>query len=466
VVSLVEGVTLYTAFLPPISTDMPPGRTPLTPPPRDVVEPTTPEKDSDWEEFLRQKAADSPRRLRRIRGSVSGSHTSIPGALSGSEVIAADAASRERRNSVHLHHPKPLKSSPKSAYLKDGEVVERRQRSTVISFDQISPISPLETSTSSSIDDSDTEQGGALLPDSNISQPSVQIVEPERERVVDRSGRRVTPWATPRALSYNTDFGTQEDENDVFVDAPETLEASPITPPGIENEFWSARPKEPVRSFSASRHDAATQTTAVDTASPVNSPHQEANDKRIVLIQEAEPSTSQKQLLPAVNLIPATPSSLSTLEQQEKQLGHGPLTPTRMPNTNSSKSDSIPEDSQVDISEASLAEGPAGDNRRPSIAALPNVVRESKLHPWWRPKRLSLQPDDEFIDMDGRESESGFLEDMVRADTVPHRRKQAKNGRTARRIKGTKFVVEFVGLSGLKDVMRRGSRRGKGTTPR
>jgi hypothetical protein len=97
----------------------------------------------------------------------------------------------------------------------------------VISFDQISPISPLDTSTSSSIDDSDTEQGGAPLPDSNISQPSVQIVEPERERVVDRSGRRVTP----RALSYNTDFGTQEDENDVFVDAPETLEASPITPP-------------------------------------------------------------------------------------------------------------------------------------------------------------------------------------------------------------------------------------------
>jgi len=418
---------------------------------------------------MRQKAADSPRRLRRIRGSVSGSHTSIPGALSGSEVIAADAASRDRRNSVHLHHPKPLKSSPKSAYLRDGEVVERRQRSTVISFDQISPISPLETSTSDSIDDSDTEQGGALLPDSNVSQASVQIVEPKRERVVDRSGRRVTPWATPRALSYNTDFGTQEDENDVFVDAPETLEATPITPPSIENELWRARTKEPVRSFSASRHDAATQTTAVDTASPVNSLHQEAKDKRVVLIQEVEPSASQKQLLPALNLIPATPSILSTPEQQEKQLGHSSPTLTRKPTAYPSKSDSIPGDSQVDISEASPAEGPAGDNskpRRPSITTLPNEMRESKLHPWWRPKRLSLQPDDEFVDMDGEERESGFLKEMVRADTVPHRRKQAKNGRTARRIKGTKLVVEFVGLSGLKDVMRRGSRRGKRATLR
>lgn len=86
--------------------------------------------------------------------------------------------------------------------------------------------------------------------------------------------------------------------------------------------------------------------------------------------------------------------------------------------------------------------------QRPSLLSQPKRVRESKLHPWWRP-RPEHGTEDEGL---GRTLSTGSELSVAcaGAGSVMGRGKK----RVTRRIKGTRFQIEFIGLGTLRDKVR------------
>lgn len=82
--------------------------------------------------------------------------------------------------------------------------------------------------------------------------------------------------------------------------------------------------------------------------------------------------------------------------------------------------------------------------QRPSLKR----VRESKLHPWWRP-RPEYGTEDEGL---SRTLSAGSDLSVACAGTGSVMGRGKK--RVTRKIKGTKFQIEFIGLGTLRDKVR------------
>jgi len=557
-----EGVTLYTAM---IASE--PGIPPLR---RVVPEPKTPERDdSDIEDLSPGRSDYSPKRLRRIRGSVSGaSSTSIPVVASDDETVIVNVSHlKPRRNSAHLHHPKQLKSSPKSAYFEDAAGVETGRRSSgvmefesagvpipqsPISFDEGVPVGRAKVvgfepinirrpdsppaSTVVSSDDEDSEHGGALLDgassysnnnataNSNAKSADVK----GKARVLAKSGKKVTPWAT-RASSFTSErpeslISTEGSESpkpvvqaianlpvevvdgssepavrvvaslpvDVEVGNKPAVQAIASLPVETEedsgDEIFEDAIEEPLKETPIAV-ETSSGSSLVDSMQEIrdrtaqnSKPHDPpASDKikptdengtegkRVILIYEPPNSAAASPtdvsnpapntLLPALKLIPATPLALSSTAEKEKQLGHPTTLSRRATSGATSSSNSIPEDAVAEVE-------PNGDftskPKRPSVSDVPSKVRESKLHPWWMPKRVSLARDDggdlEHVLSAPSERSTRYFDDLKSRRASTGDKEEKKNGRVTKRIKGTKFVVEFVGWRRIGEVLT-GKRR-------
>ncbi|KAI5813652.1 hypothetical protein BZA77DRAFT_114676 [Pyronema omphalodes] len=204
--------------------------------------------------------------------------------------------------------------------------------------------------------------------------------------------------------------------------------------------------------------------------------------------------TSTVPPLPALNLIPATPLALSTKEEAGKQLGfarpssrrstgsgsggftavdeeyittggdnpHPPssssIPPTAIPPTTTKTATTT---AKVEVD----GDGDTNKPKRPKLSEIPQRVRESKLHPWWMPKaKAKLQEEEEDNNNNNNTSSSG-TDDVTAAVTTPEelgRRATVTGGvgtednrkKKGKRInvKGTRFVIEFVGWKRFRDV--------------
>jgi hypothetical protein len=397
------------------------------------------------------------------------------------------------------------------------------------------PISPPGSGSESSEDeDTDNESGGALL----------EPPDEGKQRVLARSGKKVTPWATrassfvserpdspdleelrmePEAVAVESESASDEEEEPGEPEQPASVEklvplihrdTDGIRPP-VEDEIMPLNPDAqeddalaPLRArnidspptmkpVTGRRSSAQTTSTIASgdeifedcpeipfeeppsSPSPVILTAKELSvaaakarvrerlapppaapaaatddqkvaapdDKKVILIFQPpdDPTPSQQQppkpRLPALNIIPATPQALSSTAEKEKQLGHSqPLFSRRATGIPGSE-DAIPEDDEAT---------PLPPATRPSLAEVPEIVRQSKLHPWWRPKR-PVEDGGELEHTLSAPSESGVSEEEQeqelkrrRASTAPNGKKNP-NGRVVKRIKGTKFVIEFVG---------------------
>lgn len=87
--------------------------------------------------------------------------------------------------------------------------------------------------------------------------------------------------------------------------------------------------------------------------------------------------------------------------------------------------------------------------QRPSLLSQPKRVRDSKLHPWWRP-RPERGAEDEGLSrtLSGAGSELSVA--CAGTGSVMGRGKK----RVTRKIKGTRFQIEFIGLGTLRDKVR------------
>ncbi|KAF8242753.1 hypothetical protein K440DRAFT_615922 [Wilcoxina mikolae CBS 423.85] len=557
---------------------------------RSVPEPKTPERDdSDIEDLSPSRSDYSPKRgLRRIRGSISGaSNTSIPVASDEECVIVNVSSFKSRRNSSHLHHPKQLKNSPKSAYFEDAGVETGRRSCGVMEFESAGvpiPQSPLSfdegvpvgrtrvvgfepvdarrpdsppASTVVSSDDEDSEHGGALLDaassysnntNANTNTNAKNTDTKGKARVLAKSGKKVTPWAT-RASSFTSErpeslIPTEESESpepvvraaaslpvkveensgepevqvaaslpaDVQADSELVVQA--VTSLPVTAEVDSELAVRAVKSFPVEAEEDSGDEVfedaieehleetpiAVDTSSgsslvdsmqeirartarnskshdPPTSDkikptdEKSAEEKRVILIYEPPNSaatsptdvsnTSPNPILPALKLIPATPLALSSSAEKEKQLGH-PTALSRKATTSSRSSPSIPEDAVAEVEpDCDFTSNP----KRPTLADVPKKIRESKLHPWWMPKRVTLARDDggdlEHVLSAPSERSTRFFDDLKSRRASTGDKEEKKNGRVTKRIKGTKFVVEFVGWRRIGEVFT-GKRRKEG----
>jgi hypothetical protein len=262
----------------------------------------------------------------------------------------------------------------------------------------------------------DTQENDAVAP----LRPSSPLTKP-------LTGRRSSAQTTSTIASGD----------EIFEDCPEIpFEEPPSSPSPViltAKELSVAAAKARVRERFAP--------PPARTSAPIS-----ADDKKVILIfQPPDPTHSQQQqppkpLLPALNVIPATPQAMSATQEKEKQLGHTPqpLLSRRATGIPGSE-DAIPEDEEAVVMTTA---------QRPSLAEVPEKVRQSKLHPWWRPKR-AVEDGGELSHTLSAPSESGVSEEEQelrrrRASTAANGKKNS-NGRVVKRIKGTRFVIEFVG---------------------
>lgn len=203
----------------------------------------------------------------------------------------------------------------------------------------------------------------------------------------------------------------------------------------------------------------------------------------IPTISEPTP-TPGGPILPALNLIPATPLALSSKEEVGKQLGFGRPVSRRSTGSGGSGggggfsvvdeeavADGTPPVAQTKVEVDGETEKP----RRPRLSEIPQRVRESKLHPWWMPKR---DPRDSGRVTDasspsgapvsralGSQEANGTREELQRRATtggIGLAAEKKERGKKVKRInvKGTRFVIEFVGWKRLAEIFRR-KKKGK-----
>lgn len=450
--------------------------------------PEADDSDSEELEFTRRRG------LRRHRGSILGSNWSIgasgvgvgigvgvgarvgAGAEVGGLDVPPEAVRRMGRNS-HLHHPKMLKSSPKSAYLKDesAAVMEKDMEKRLgivfgpvsVAPDEDPEVDHSESSVNHDCDDEsndvngdgdgdgdgdqnedDNEPGGAVLNANNTKEG--------KARVVDKSCRRATPEAIPLALSYTTEAligppsrpssrppprspspiasvaasiitSSTSSTKDIFLDAVEEPSGVPLSPPGVPKpsvEFPTPPP--------APRRGSSPQPQTIPT-----------------------PTRTTHPVLPALNIIPATPQALPPSAEGEKQLGHDNPAPSILTRESISHDPGIPED-VPDINSHN------GHDRhdeysekyptRPTLNDVPSNVRDSKLHPWWLPRkqrRNSLDPS--LLSSELKHAETNPF-DPIKKNKL---KRSMTGGGWTMNIKGTRFVVEFVGWRGISELLKR-----------
>jgi hypothetical protein len=197
----------------------------------------------------------------------------------------------------------------------------------------------------------------------------------------------------------------------------------------------------------------------------------EPRDPSIPTISEPTPGGP---LLPALNLIPATPLALSSKEEVGKQLGFGRPVSRRSTGSGGGGFAAVDEES---VGDGGTQVPPAGQTqaakvevdgetekpRRPRLSEIPQRVRESKLHPWWMPKRA----DAPTVSPAPVSQEGVSREELKRRATTGGIGVKEKNdgrkekGKVKRiNVKGTRFVIEFVGWKRLGEIFRR-KKKGK-----
>ncbi|CAZ80801.1 unnamed protein product [Tuber melanosporum] len=332
-----------------------------------------------------------------------------------------------------------------------------------------------------------------------------------KARINGTGGRKVTPWPTPRIISCRSsmenaqretadpsesvrepaeevaekaaseeaaetesadtdenDFtDEEEDDDEVFYDAEEGGLASP--------------PMSPIsRSYSHSRH-AELENLPRTPRSPKSPKSPRENNVDLVLTQSASeasapglgpgspnspkhPEAPKKLPLPlpgplAVNVIPATPVPLmSPAAELDKQLGNPPPSllhrkPTGGVQTLKNSHDpTSPTKPSIPVPKRSTSFSMSGTRktaRRPSISNQPKRVRESKLHPWWRPRHGgSNDAEDPGLSRTiSAPHISAYTQELHRTESTT----SIGRKRVTKPIKGTKFQIEFIGVGTIKE---------------
>ncbi|RPA89749.1 hypothetical protein L873DRAFT_1720598 [Choiromyces venosus 120613-1] len=336
-----------------------------------------------------------------------------------------------------------------------------------------------------------------------------------KARINGIGGRKVTPWPTPRMVSYRSSMENVEGE---ATDSPEsvgepaedvaekaTSEKSAETENAYADEndytdeeedevFYDAEegglaspPMSPIsRTYSHSRH-AELENLPGSPRSP-RSPRSskspkspQENTMNLVLVQSASeasasgstpgspnspehPETPKKLPLPlsgppALNVIPATPLPLmSPAAELKKQLGNPPLSllhrkPTgEVPTLKNSQDPTTPTKPSISVPKRSTSFTMSGTRktaRRPSLSSQPKRVRESKLHPWWRPRHDGPNgaEDTGLSRTISAPHISAYTQELHRTESTTSIGKK----RVTKPIKGTKFQIEFIGVGTIKE---------------
>ncbi|KAG0633655.1 hypothetical protein HOY80DRAFT_597642 [Tuber brumale] len=366
---------------------------------------------------------------------------------------------------------------------------------------EVAAITPEETDSKESTKEEDNESG------SEIGQYPLLGATIAEARINGAGGGKVTPWPTQRIISCRSSMENAEGET---IDPPESVgepaeevaekaaseEAAETESAGTdENDFTdeeeddevfydaeegglASPPMSPIsRSYSHSRH-AELENLPRSPRSPKSPKSPQENNVDLVLIQSASeasafgsgpdspnspehPETPKKLPLPlpgppALNVIPATPlPPRSPAAELKKQLGVPPPSllhrkPTGGVQTLKNSQDPTSPTKPVPKRSTSFSmSGTRKTTRRPSISSQPKRVRESKLHPWWRPRHGG--PND---------AEDAGLSRTISAPHISaytqelHRTESASSigrKRVTKPIKGTKFQIEFIGVGTIKE---------------
>ncbi|PWW80882.1 hypothetical protein C7212DRAFT_274302 [Tuber magnatum] len=319
-------------------------------------------------------------------------------------------------------------------------------------------------------------------------------------------GRKVTPWPAPRMMSYRSsmenvegetmdsleiigepteeiaknvaseeatetesagtdenDYTDEEEDDEVFYDAEEGGLASPPVSP-ISRSYSHSRhaelenpprsPRSP-KSPQGNKVDLVLVQSALDASTPSSSPSSPNSPMH--------PETPKKLPLPppgppALNVIPATPAPLkSPAAEAKKQLGNPPPSLHRKPTggvqaPKNSQDPTSPTKPSIPVPKRSTSFSMSGTRktaRRPSVSSQPRYMRESKLHPWWRP-RHDVPNDAEGTGLSRTISAphiSAYTQELHRTESTTSIGKK----RVTKPIKGTKFQIEFIGVGTIKE---------------
>ncbi|KAI5851454.1 hypothetical protein DFP73DRAFT_155486 [Morchella snyderi] len=268
--------------------------------------------------------------------------------------------------------------------------------------------------------------------------------------IIGKEGRKPTPWPTPRVNSYassldidrraETGSPLSEDGDLEFHDALSSPLASPIITPreeelALPNLTPQVTPKKKSE-FVISFGPTPTRSNPGD-PSPSTNP---------VLPQP--PQNPSPPGPPVLNIIPATPMPLmSPSAMQEKQLGHSmPLLERR-----STEIPTLITTSPTLPLAAPLVPPRLKKAQRPSLLSQPKRMRESKLHPWWRPRLENGEDEGLSRSFTTQTQASEF---SVSNSGVPEKPDGKRGGRVTKKIKGTKFQIEFIGLGTLREKVK------------
>ncbi|KAH8152116.1 uncharacterized protein LAJ45_04110 [Morchella importuna] len=203
--------------------------------------------------------------------------------------------------------------------------------------------------------------------------------------IIGKEGRKPTPWPTPRVNSYassldidrraETGSPLSEDGDLEFHDALSSPLASPIITPREEE---LALPNLTPQVTPKKKSEFVISFGPTPTRSNPGDPSPSTNSVLPQLPQNPSPPGP-----PVLNIIPATPMPLmSPSAMQEKQLGHSmPLLERR-----STEIPTLITTSPTLPLAAPLVPPRLKKAQRPSLLSQPKRMRESKLHPWWRPR--------------------------------------------------------------------------------
>ena len=324
-----------------------------------------------------------------------------------------------------------------------------------------------------------------------------------KARINGTGGRKVTPWPTPRMVSYRSSlenvesettdspeyFGEpaeemaekatseeaaetenadtdengytdeEEDDDEVFYDAEEGgLASPPMSPRRAElgNFPRSPRSAKSPKSPQENKMDlvliqsASEASASGSNPSSPNSPEHPETPKKIPLPPPGAP---------ALNVIPATPLPLPSPGAELKNpLGNPPPSllhrkPTGHVRTlKSSQDPTSPTKPSIPVPKHSTSFPMSGTRktaRRPPISSQPKSMRESKLHPWWRPRHDGPN-DAEGTGLSRTISAphtSAYAQELHRTESATSVGKK----RVTKPIKGTKFQIEFIGVGTIKE---------------
>lgn len=315
---------------------------------------------------------------------------------------------------------------------------------------------------------------------------------PTKRRILDgKSGKELTPWPTPRIGQLpESEDEESEDGTAAFARAVEEFQLRSLSLP-LSLPTVGARV---TRSYSQNRHRPQSQPqTYVDESQQqddgqrgsLEAPRRGSTASSTVPVvihttlatpptAAAAPSLPSPPL-PVLNIIPATPMPLSPTAEKDKQLTGRSLLQRRP--TGLGTPAPVIEEADAEHETAPVSSSLRG-LRRPSLAAVPKKLRDSKLHPWWRPKgvRSSSSPSSSSVEC-VQCAECGAKREVVIVE--PSKTASAGEGvsagvsegvsggvsatpngpprrrRIQKRIKGTNLVVEFIGWRGIGEAMRR-----------